>query len=165
MNRLFPTLLTAAALALLGAGTASANVPMKVVLEAPSTFTVVDEGWWSGWESQTWNLAGTTVGTLGAGNAVFHYKYVRCVGSEARGELFIDAYRWSNTNTATITAHVDLYEGASCATADLDGQTEFKTFTLTPGGSAKWLALTAKNEDEDAEDAAEIRTIVRALPL
>jgi hypothetical protein len=164
MNRLFPTLLTAAALALLGAGTASANVPMKVVLDAPSTFLLEDEEW-SGFEKQKWNLAGTTVGTLGAGNGVFNYKYVRCVGGEVRGELFIDGYRWSNTNTATITAHIDLYEGASCGTADLDGQTEFFTFTLTPGGYGRMLYLTAKNEDEDAEDAAEIMAQIRALPL
>jgi hypothetical protein len=164
MNRLLPTLLTAAALVLLGAGTASANVPMKIVLDAPATF-LIEDAEWSGFQKQKWNLAGTTIGTLGAGNGAFNYKYVRCAGGEVRGELFIDGYRWSNTNTATLTAHIDLYEGASCATDDLDGQTEFFTFTLTPGGYGRTLYLTAKNEHEDAEDAVEIIAGIRALPL
>src|SRR3712207_4809511 len=100
MNRFLPVILTAVALSLLGAGSASANSPMAVVLEAPSTFTVTDGEVWR-WSSKSWTLAGTTIGPLPAGNGVFNYKHVRCYGGEVRGELFIDGYRWSNTNAVT----------------------------------------------------------------
>jgi hypothetical protein len=162
MNRIRPTLLTAAAALFGGAATASANQPMRIVTEAPSLFVMQDEEFWD-IEAFKWNAAGMTIGTLPAGNGSFKFKYVRCMGNEVRAELFIDGYRWAHQEFATLTAHIDLYEGASCSTEDLDGQSDFEQRTLTMG-QGRNLTFSVKNEQEDSEDGAWVEFRLRALP-
>ena len=105
------------------------------------------------------------IGTLGAGNGAFKFKYVRCFGGEVRAKLFIDGYRWSNSESASITAHIDLDEGASCATDDLDGQSEFVTRPVkvraTPGPSMSRSRTTKRTPTMRARPSLKIR----ALPL
>ena len=69
-----------------------------------------------------------------------------CAGDEVRAVLIIDGYRFNDSDSATVTAHLDLYEGSSCSTPDFDGQSKFETFTLKAGES-KQLHLYAYNHE------------------
>jgi len=163
MKKILSALIATLALGCVGTATAAANVPMRIVASGGANYTITDDEVW-GHQSYTWNLGGTTFGTLGAGNGVFNYKYVRCFGGEVRGELFIDGFRWSGEDAATITVHIDLYEGASCSTTDFDGQSEFYTFTIKPG-QARSLYIGALNTDEDAWEGAWLMATIKALPM
>lgn len=149
------------ALGLLAAGSASANTPMKIVADSGSTFLIHDDELFAP-ERRYFNLSGTVFGTLGAGNANFTHKLARCHGGEVRGELNVQAYRWSNSEVATVTAWVDLYEGISCATTDFDGQSPLETFTLKIGQTHK-VQLDSKNYNESAWDMADATITFRAL--
>ncbi|MBE2318534.1 hypothetical protein DVA67_021315 [Solirubrobacter sp. CPCC 204708] len=163
MNRLFLSLLAALILTLAGAGTASAaNAPMGLVIDGGGWFSVTDEDVWSK-ESKTWSLGGITVGVLGSGNSTFNYKYSRCYGGEVRAELIITGYRWKTSTEATVTAHIDLYEGASCATTDFDGQSELYTFNIKMGQTIG-VYLNAINDHEDAADGGHTLFRLRAVP-
>ncbi|MBE2318115.1 hypothetical protein DVA67_019190 [Solirubrobacter sp. CPCC 204708] len=168
LPRIAALMLASAAIAFTMAGTASANTPMMIVADGGSTMKIHDDenvAWEATmWEYKTFSLSGLVFGTLGAGNAVFNHKHARCWGNEVRGELIVDAHRWSNTNAATITAHIDLYEGASCSTTDHDGQSPFVTFTLKPG-EARTVQLRADNNDEGDADHAAAKVTFRAVPL
>jgi len=161
MNRLLPMFLITAFLTLAGAATASANTAMKIVAEPDSDFSLADDEWWEP-ELRRWSLNGTTFGYLGAGNANFKYKYVRCLGGEVRGELIIDAYRWSSATAATVTAHLDLYEGTSCSTTDFEGQSPNLTFTLKIG-ETKRVNTSVWNDVEGAHDFAAFDIYFRAM--
>jgi hypothetical protein len=163
MNRFLPTLLTAGLILLGGAATASANVPMKIVAEGGSNVFAQDHEIFSANETFTKNIAGTTFGTLLAGSGSFSKKITACAGDEVRTELIVDGYRFSGSDTATVTAHVDMYEGASCATTDFDGQSKFVSVTLKPGETKKVYVQTWSTEV--GGDFGSATVTFHALPL
>ena len=76
----------------------------------------------------------------------------RCVGGEVRVELHTEAVTYSDVRVGFVTAWLELYEGSSCATTDLDGKSGKAVFTLDPG-QMRTYTFNVNNQAEGGDSA------------
>ena len=119
-----------------------------------------DETWYP--VTQTHGLGYHVLGAVGFAPKYFHRKFARCTGGEVRAELEIIG--WTENDTAINTwSRMNLYEGTSCNTQDLDGQSQWRVLQIAPGKSVN-TSISVKNENEGGDSAIAVFSIV-AQPI
>lgn len=147
----------ASALLAISASTASAEIfkpgqVSKITAAVGSNLKIVDHESFGADEIVVHNLAGTPFGALGYSIKSFGTtRRSWCGGDEVRIEL--ETRGWTMdpyADTMRVEARINLYEGASCATTDLDGPGGWKEIYLQPGTS-KSLSFKAFNTHEGGD--------------
>ena len=109
----------------------------KLTAGIGSTVKVVDHETFGANEVGTYEIGGTPFGALGYSLKSFgSTKRSWCAGGEVRLEL--ETRGWTVdpfADTMRVEARLNLYEGSSCATTDLDGSTVWSHVLLQPGKS------------------------------
>ena len=150
--------LASAAIAGVTAGPASANglwppyTHMKVVAAPTSFITTVDSELFSD-EVDTFNINGSVLGKYSAHKETSKVLLERCGGGEVRAQLVVEGwtyYDWANR--ADVKARMNLYEGASRSTTDLDGQSDWTYFMLLAGQTHS-STIHVKNTKEGGDYA------------
>ncbi len=71
----------------------------------------------------------------------------RCVGGEVRGQLIVDL-KLRADDSVVVSPVLNLYEGSSCSTTDLDGRVRGNPFALPKGWSVSWNDFKTHNRAE-----------------
>lgn len=153
LSRLVAVGLTAAAVLGFGVASASAqswgaNEHVKIMAQYGSEMLVVDDEI-VGDEHEKFNLSGAVFGKLSRTSTSFSSTLEKCV-DEVRTKLIVQGLTYASDRSATITAHLKLYEGASCFTTDLDGVSDPITFKLKPGESV-YKFIKVENTEEGGD--------------
>jgi hypothetical protein len=137
-SRLAALAVLAGAVLCASASTASAAANWQpgqnVLLKTNINYAIDDDEYW--YKNRTSINAKADLGKLGYNIKGWTKKISRCGDDEVRAELEFQAST-SWTQMVTVKVRLNLYEGASCETQDLDGQTMWHTYVLEPGESVQ----------------------------
>jgi hypothetical protein len=136
LSRLAALLTVVGAVVLASASTASAadnwQPGQSVLLKTNINYAIDDDEQW--YTDRTSINVKPDLGWLGYNVKSWTKKVSQCGGDEVRGELEFQAST-SWTRMITLKVRLNLFEGMSCSTQDLDGQTMWHTYVLQPGQS------------------------------
>ncbi len=137
-SRLAALAVLAGAVLCASASTASAAANWQpgqnVLLKTNINYAIDDDEYW--YKNRTSINAKADLGKLGYNIKGWTKKISRCGSDEVRAELeFLGSTSW--TQRVVVKVRLNLYEGASCDTQDLDGQTMWHTYVLDPGQSVQ----------------------------
>src|SRR5215218_3765571 len=154
-SRLVALVVASAALAFVMASPASAADPLwtagqaRVVTSPNISWLIVDDETWSP-DYTSFYVPNEMWGVLGWNEKSFDKKISRCGGDEVRVELEVQG----TTNAfqvLNVKARLKLYEGASCATTDLDGTSPWKYFQIRPGEYLSYIPMEVENTAEGGD--------------
>jgi hypothetical protein len=107
---------------------------------------VFDHDWPDGSESQSFNFQNTVF--VGSEAPLDLLRKEGCVDNEVRAELHLTV-KLASDEGIMIDGQLKLYEGASCSTNDLDGQTTVAFFV--PKDQVRSFSLRLQNTDEGGD--------------
>jgi hypothetical protein len=147
----------ACALVFVTAPAASAADPLwtagqaRVVMSPNINWLIVDDESWKD-DLTSFYVPNEMWGVLGWNQKSFFRSIERCGGDEVRVVLEV-AGTTNVFQVMDVKARLKLYEGASCATTDLDGQSPWKHFQMRPGEYLSPIALEVKNTEEGGDES------------
>ncbi|MCX5233215.1 hypothetical protein [Streptomyces sp. NBC_00233] len=148
-------LLTAASLMLLSPTSASAATGQTKITLSNIRLDVVDD---DGALTSTNNarFANRTL-FVSASQPHAFTKFEACAGDEVRIEVVV-GFDWEGEGLVSVNKFVDLIEGASCSSEDIDGSiSKFHTYSV-PQSVVDVAGLKVVNTDEGGSDSGTFRT-------
>lgn len=114
---------------------------------------ILDDDWGSANESGTFPFSNSIYLTPGQASTLVNAQ--NCVDEEVRVELAVNVARGANGREVSVSGNVKLFEGTSCSTSELEGETNF-AFVVPEDASVPNYSVHVTN----GEDYGDIRLTV-----